>query len=419
MNIAVISDTHLGFGERNQRKDEAFNNALEAFSLAIENNAELILLPGDIFDVKIPLIETWYQAFGLFNISRRALKSPVKIFKEGKELNFSGIPIIAIHGTHELRSRDFKNPLEVLESAGFLFYIHANHLIIEKENEKIAVHGLGGVPEKKALDVLRIYNPKPLAEAKNFLLLHQSIKEFLPTDDEMAASISISNLPTGFDLIINGHLHWHSETAFEGGKLLIPGSTIVTQMKKLESEQKKGIILIDSSSMNLSFLPLRKQRKLFYEKISFKEAFPEQILEKLKEKINEFLLENNSDLIPLIRIKLNGSLAKGLTQSDLDLNKVLDEFKGKAVFSVDKDFSSLSFKKRIQELREMHKTKKSVSALGLELLEKNLFETSFNDAFDVQRFFELLCEEDVEKAISFLNENVKEEKKEEKAEEIN
>lgn len=408
MKIAVISDTHLGFSQKSKRKEEALNNALNAFTIAIESNAELILIPGDIFDSKVPLIETWHDSFELFKLTKNAKKSEIRILKEGKELNFSGIPVIAIHGTHELRSRDFRNPIEVLQSAGFLFYVHANHLIAEKEKEKIAVHGLGGVPEKKALDVLKAYNPKPIQETKNFLLLHQSIKEFLPTSDEMSVTLSISNLPKGFDLIINGHLHWHSEKAFEGGKLLIPGSTITTQMKKLESEKQKGIVLIDSESMNTSFIPLKNQRKLFYEKISFIEATPVQILERLEEKIDLFLSQNKSDLIPLIRIKLNGTLAKGLTQSDLDLNKVLSEFQGKAIFSVDKDFSSLSFKKRIQELREMHKTKKSVSALGIELLEKNLSETSFNDAFDVQRFFELLAEEDVEKAISFLNENIKE-----------
>jgi len=411
MKIAVISDTHLGFGEKTKRKQEALNNALQAFCLAVENNADFILLPGDIFDSKIPLIETWHDAFELFNVSKTAKKSLVKILKEEKELSFSGIPVIAIHGTHEFRSKDFKNPLQVLQSAGFVFYIHANHLIIKKENEIIAVHGLGGVPEKKALDVLKLYNPKPLPDTKNFLLLHQSIKEFLPTSDEMAASISISNLPKEFDLIINGHLHWFSETNFEGGKLLIPGSTIVTQMKKLESEKQKGIVLIDSVSMKTSFLPLQKQRKLFYEKISFDSAFEDEILSKLKNKINSFLSENSVNLIPLIRIKLNGTLAKGLTQGDIDLNKVLKEFEAKAIFSVDKNFSSISFKKRIQELRELHKSKKSVSSLGIELLEKNLSETSFDSAFDVQRFFELLCEEDSDKALSFLSENIKEKEK--------
>jgi DNA repair exonuclease SbcCD nuclease subunit len=402
MKIALISDTHLGFGEKTERKNEAFYNALEAFSLATENKADLVLMPGDIFDSKIPSIDAWHSAFELFSVLRNAQKSPVKILRKEKELKFSGIPVIAIHGTHEIRSKDFKNPLQVLESAGFLFYVHAGHLIIENEKEKIAVHGLGGIPEKKALDVLKLFNPKPLPETKNILLMHQSIKEFLPTEDEMSASISISDLPKGFDLIVNGHLHWNSETKFEGGKLLIPGSTIVTQMKKLESKKPKGIVLIDSISMHLSFLPLKKQRKLFYEKISFDEAFPEEVLSKLKEKINFFLSENDSDLVPLIRIKLNGTLAKGLTQSDVDVNKVLSEFSGKAIFSIEKNFSYVSFRKKIQELRDLHKTKKSVSSLGIELLEKNLAETSFDKKFDVRRFFELLVEEDAEKVISFL-----------------
>ncbi len=408
MKIAVISDTHLGFSEKNARKDEALNNALEAFSLAIENNADLILLPGDVFDSKIPSLETWSKVFYLFNLSRKAKKPEIKILQEGRELDFDGIPVIAIHGTHEIRTKDFRNPLEVLQSAGFLFYIHANYLIAEKDSEKVAIHGFGGVPEQKALDVLKVYNPQPLPDTKNIFLMHQSIKEFLPTDDEMAVTISMSNLPKDFDLVINGHLHWFAEKLFEGGRLLMPGSTIVTQMKKFESEKQKGIVLINSLTMLTAFLPLSKQRKLFYEKISFNEAFPDEILSKFREKIQSFLSENSSDLIPLIRIRLKGTLAKGLTQADVDLQKVLQEFEGKAIFSIQKDFSSDSFKKKIQELRELHKTKKSVSALGIELLVKNLSETAFDSAFDVRRFFELLAEEDVDKAIAFL------EKKEEK-----
>ena len=81
---------------------------------------------------------------------------------------------------------------------------------------------------------------------------------------------------------------------------------------------------------------------------------------------------------------------------------ILHIFEGKAIFSVNKDFSSVEFKRRIQELRDLHKTKKSVSALGIELLEKNLLETSFDNAFDVPRFFELLVEEDQDKVIDFL-----------------
>ena len=49
----------------------------------------------------------------------------------------------------------------------------------------------GGEPEKKALDALNSLSPKPEHGAKNIFVMHQSIKDFLPVDDEMVATISL------------------------------------------------------------------------------------------------------------------------------------------------------------------------------------------------------------------------------------
>ena len=53
-------------------------------------------------------------------------------------------------------------------------------------------------------------------------------------EDESIASLSLADLPNGFDLIIDGHLHWTNEQKLEGKRFLLTGSTIFTQMKNLE-----------------------------------------------------------------------------------------------------------------------------------------------------------------------------------------
>jgi len=53
-------------------------------------------------------------------------------------------------------------------------------------------------------------------------------------------------------------------------------------------------------------------------------------------------------------------------------------------------------------LREAQFGKKSVSAMGFDVLEKNLAETNFKDAFDVKRVFDLLAEGDIDKVVSIL-----------------
>lgn len=404
MKIGIFSDCHLGFAQRTKREKDALNAAQQAMQICMDEKADLILLAGDLFDYNVPSQETWHDAFKLYSMPKHLPKSEVKIkkIKSNEEINFQGIPIASIHGTHEYRAKEYTNALQILEKAGALIYFHAESLEIQKGNEKVFIHGLGGIPEKKALDALRLWNPEPVKGALNILVLHQSIKEFLPTEDPMAVTISLADLPKGFDLYVNGHLHWRSVTDVHEGKFLLTGATITTQMKRLEAESEKGATFYDTQTKEMSFKKISIHRQLFYFKLKFENASIEEIKKQVREKIGFSLKENKQSLEPLIRIKLAGSLEKGLHQSNIDLSDLMNEFEGKAFFSIDKNFFSDSFKTKINDLREMLKEKKSVSQLGLELLEKNLNETNFGNAFDYKRIFDLLSEGEKEKALEEL-----------------
>ncbi|MFH1240294.1 MAG: DNA repair exonuclease [Candidatus Diapherotrites archaeon] len=409
MKIAVFTDTHLGFGKGTERFEESFENTKNALSLALSQKPDLIIHAGDFFDTQIPDQETWEKTFKILSeiknsqgtfILKRTKNS------ETKEITLNHIPLIAIHGTHEYRSKDFCNALDVLESAGFIIHLHAEYIVLEKNSEKVAIHGLGGVPEKMALNALKIWNPQPVKDAKNILMLHQSIKEFLPFEDEMIATIGIENLPKNFDLIINGHLHWTSEISEHGIEFLMPGSTITTQMKNLESEKPKGIYVIDTQMMSKEFMSLPNQRKLYYYSEKLDNATPEQANEIFETKISEFL-SNNDSMKPLIRVKIKGKLAKGYAPSDIKITEIKEKFKDKAILSISTDFSTMSFKKSMAELRELQKSKKSISVLGLELLGKNLSQTDFGNELDYERIFELLEAGENEKVIEMFSKTKK------------
>ena len=137
MRIAIFSDLHIGFGKGTTRQDEAFEQARQAFELALKEKADLILLQGDLFNEAIPTQEAWLQMFQLFSFLRKenhAEKSTVK--KSGREkiehFEFNHVPVISIAGTHEFRSKDFKNALEVLQEAGCLVYLHESKAEFEK-----------------------------------------------------------------------------------------------------------------------------------------------------------------------------------------------------------------------------------------------------------------------------------------------
>jgi DNA repair exonuclease SbcCD nuclease subunit len=341
----------------------------------------------------------WPQAFDTFSKNIDGETILTKEDRVGKltKTIVRGTPIIAIHGTHEHRGKDFANAIDVLENAGCLAHIHAGKIVFEKNGEKVAIHGLGGVPEKHAKAVLEKYSPCPEKGMQNLLLLHQSFKEFLPFDDDMVATLSLSDLPNGFDLIINGHLHWTSEQNIEGKRFLLTGSTIFTQMKKLEGEKKKGVFVYDTTESKLDFFPFNMQRKLFYHKIKFDSARPDEIKLMVDEQIKKDLC-NEFSIKPLIRFKLVGTLAKGFSQSDVQI-----ELPENAIFSVSKEFARDEFKKKIDSFKDDQLKKKSIIELGIDILEKNVDDAGLKD-FDSRRIFNLLAEGETEKAEQVLNE---------------
>lgn len=400
MLLGLFSDSHLGFkGE--DRYDESFARFKESVELFKKHKVDYILHAGDLFDEAVPEQEVWLKTFECWTSNNGALCDLTRTYLgTEKKASCKGIPIIAIHGTHEFRGKDFANALDILEESNCLIHVHAGYCCLQKDGEKVFVHGMGGVPEKNAKAALEKYSPKPIQNHRNILLLHQSFTEFLPFDDDSVASLSLTDLPNGFDLIINGHLHWTQEQNLsEGKRFLLTGSAIFTQMKNLEAKMPKGVYLLETKSMKLTFIPFEHQRKLFYEKFSFKDAKPEEVVAEVNSKVESFLAHQKFELKPLVRLKLTGTLAKGFSQSDIILD--FSKYGGKAVFSVSKNLDMGSFQKKIEHLKEEQLGKKSIIELGVEVLEKNVEEAGLK-GFETRRMFELLSIGENDKAESVL-----------------
>lgn len=399
MLLGIFSDSHLGFSGED-RFEESFDRFKESIQLFKDNKVDFILHAGDLFDDSTPTQEVWLKSFECFSKNSGGLCLIEKNIRGvERSVLVKGIPIIAIHGTHEHRGKDFANALDVLEESGCLVHVHAGFAELKKNNERVFIHGMGGVPEKFAKQFLvDVYKPVPFQNEVNLLLLHQSFIEFLPFDDDSIASLSLSDLPGGFDLIINGHLHWINEQDLGDKRFLLTGSSIFTQMKSMESKGGKGVFLFDTVSKKLNFLPFKIQRKLFYEKFKFDQAKPDDVVKTVNEKLSKIDFDG-FELKPLVRLRLSGSLAKGFTQSDVSID--LSKFLKKAVFSISKDFNVESFQKKIESLKLIHGEKMSVGDFGVDILEKNVMEAGLTN-FDTRRVFELLSLGENEKVESIL-----------------
>lgn len=415
MKIGILSDTHFGFAQGTERENDALFQARQGLEALLNENVDFVLMAGDLFDASEPSPEAWKQAFQFFGLAH-AFQNSLELERENRDgsrekIAWKHLPVVSIHGTHEYRPRDFVNALEVLEKSGHLVHIHAQKLFLKKGAETVCIQGLSGVPEKVAKSVLQQWNPQPVPGMHNIFVLHQSIKEFLPTDDDMAATVSLSDLPKGFDLLVNGHLHWPVVHETPNGRFLLTGSTLATQLKKLEAEKPKGYWQYDTQSGNLDFFAIPVQRKIFYKKIVFENAS----VEKVKSEINSFFATvflQSFELKPLVRVKLTGTLEHGLESQAINLHALLAPWREKCLLSFEENFASASLQQKIAELRALQLHKTSIAFQGMQLLEKELQKTSFDNAFDVQTVFEWLAKGETEKVLELLTQKKQETKQE-------
>ena len=289
MKLSIISDTHLGFGKGERKLD-----AVIAFEEAVDRSmkmADAILFAGDMFDSPYPRSEIVFHAVRILSKLKSAKHTPFSIQRKIPALCHRGMPFIAITGNHERRSREFRDPVQQLESAGLLVRLHAEHVMIDD----VCVYGVSSVPERFASKIFHKLSPEPCG-AYNILMFHQGIEGFLyaPTD---RPSLTLSDLPEGFDLYVNGHIHERQEKKIGDGKLLINGSTILTQLK---DEGKKGFNILDTSTGKIEFVELENQRDVLFVDLNSRSELPGA-----RKQIMEFL-EKERRMKPIIRISGSG-----------------------------------------------------------------------------------------------------------------
>ncbi|MCX6815139.1 MAG: DNA repair exonuclease [Candidatus Aenigmarchaeota archaeon] len=380
MKLSIISDMHLGFGTGSERESDSFEAASQAIEFS--SDCDAILVAGDIFDTRTPNTETLIHAMQLFmktNFWEGGAKVSEGIAKDLSDfspLNLSGVPVIAIHGTHERRAKGLMNPVEGLEKAGFVIYLHCNGIILEKNKERVCVQAMSGVPDQYAESVLSQWNPKPVAGCYNIFMFHQSVAPFLYADK----TIDVEKLPRGFDLYVAGHMHESQQSSHSDAPFIIPGSTIQTQLNK-ESVQRRGFWILDTQARELEFRELEGQRKVYYR------AFENPSQEQIETEI-EKILEEAHEKKPIIRIRLAGK--------EIDVSEIQNKFQNQAILSFKKDFEEEALPAKTIEEHRL-----SVQELGRKILHENL-QAAGLDPERFESIFELLLEKKVDAAQEIL-----------------
>jgi DNA repair exonuclease SbcCD nuclease subunit len=399
VKISILSDFHFGFAYNSELENDSFENAEEAVQKALDS--DLILLAGDIFDSRLPRTGVWAKAIKVLVKPLLIENTGVKLIQSSKQLKeiskrtLNHLPVVSLHGTHERRSKDETNVVETLENAGLLIHLHCHAVVFEKDGIKVAVHGMSGVPERFAKDVLYQWGPKPIEGCFNILMLHQSIEPFIysPLDPP---SLNLSNLPKGFDLIVDGHLHLSGQEKVNNTLILFPGSTITTQLEKNESGAEKGFYKIElGDEPKINFIPLVNGRKFFYEEIKVESgSLREQIESKIKD-----ILDKNFAKKPIIKLRIFGNEAEVLNQELRDIER---KYSGQAIINFAKELDTPEVAKKIEFMRNLREQNLSVEDIGNQILKKSLEELKFDSAFDYEQAFNLLSENQADRFFNIL-----------------
>lgn len=416
LKIAILSDFHLGAKERSPREQDSLIQAKESFEKAIQLDADLILISGDIFDQRTPSQELWAKVMRILSLPPARSGGQIELLKtlgrdeeEISPLALRGIPVIAIHGNHERRGAGLVDPVEALEAAGLLVKLNQNAILLKTPGGDIAVHGMGFVPEEEARNVMELWNPKPIANAYNVLMIHQSLGQYTYSEDEKPVLVP-SDLPEGFDLYISGHVHYQADTKIHGKPLLFPGSAFRTQLLPVESEVPKGFFMIDTSEEPIfKFIELDSVRDFFYEEKKFDGATISQIENWIIRKMKEVLEKprKNEDRRPLVRFRLMGRLAKGNTIDELIAADLVDKFANDAILHISKrELTSPDLEEQTQFLQDLRERKIPLEDVTMEILKSKLEEIEYDQLFDIDSLYGLLSEEMEDEAFRRISETI-------------
>ena len=164
---------------------------------------------------------------------------------------------------------------------------------------------------------------------------------------------------------------------FTFGRFIIPGSTVVTQLKKDETSAR-GYVLYDTKTKSNEFVEI-PCRKFFYEDLSFNNASIAEVKNAVGQKIGELKRQDSS---AVIRIKISGTVKEGLMPADLTFASLENVY-------VDNDLDAGNLKGRLQKIKNAREQKLSVRELAIKELEDRIKDRI--KRFSVRELFEKLA----------------------------
>ncbi|KAL7983263.1 hypothetical protein Chor_000139 [Crotalus horridus] len=286
---------------------------------------DFILLGGDLFHENKPSRKTIYTCLELLRrycmgdrpiqfeiLSDQSVNFGFSKFPwvnyQDENLNIS-IPVFSIHGNHDdPTGADGLCALDILTCAGLINHfgrspsvekIEISPILLQKGNSKIALYGLGSVPDER---LHRMFVNKQVTMLRpkededrwfNLFVIHQNRSKHGATN-----YIPEQFLDDFIDLVIWGHEHECKISPIRNEQQLFyisqPGSSVVTSLSPGETVRKHvGLLHIKDKKMKMQKIPLQTVRPFYLEDLVLAD-YPDFFLPdnpKVTQVIQDFCME--------------------------------------------------------------------------------------------------------------------------------
>jgi len=200
MKFAHISDCHLGAWQHNEELSRLNLQAfLTAMDICLEKQVDFVLIAGDLFNTPSPDL-------GIVEVAVRKMK----------ELKDAGIEFYMIFGSHDY-SPNIKSISDVLSSAGFIATVmnyedKGGRLLINFIRDPktgVLLAGLSGKRKGEDAEDFPRLDTHNVQRERGFKIFafHNYLSGIAPSEIPGIPSLSLENLPKGFDYYAGGHPH--------------------------------------------------------------------------------------------------------------------------------------------------------------------------------------------------------------------
>ena len=250
MRVVAIGDAHLGRSyypattpEGVNQREADFEQSFEgAVGLALEQEPDLVVWLGDVFDHPRPTYRS-------FRVAQRALS----------RIRQHGVGAVVISGNHDTpRLPGTGSPYSALADMFGEFHF-AHRLSYERfELPGLVVHAVPQMLTVEAtLEALETADRGRSLTASNLLLTHPRVTQVEPRYSDIN-EIEVDAGALRADLVLLGHYHFHTQVT---DRIWYAGSTDTFSFAD-DPERDKGIVVLDTDTGECRHVPLQGRRPL-------------------------------------------------------------------------------------------------------------------------------------------------------------